>query len=139
MKPSARPSAARQAAQDAADAPLIAKLIECERCNDVEYHVKCKQWHHRKVPCNEAHLYQATREPPAKEHLTGTMYIAGTGAFKGERAEWPHLQMHPPECKCLPKHHPRYWAHCSGQHVPGETVIAESAHRELCRLNGIKL
>ena len=133
-----------QAAQDAEDAPLIQKLTECERCNKVHYHVQCKQWHHPKVPCDEAHLYPMP-EPPMpmtdlKRYLTGTMYIAEFGAVQGDRAEWPFLDIPPVECKCLPQRHPRFCTHNSGRHVPGSHVFYEGeARRELCRRNGVEL
>ena len=131
---------ARQAAQDAADAPLIEKLIDCERRTMVEYHVQCKQWHHPNVPCDEAHLYPM-RKPLVSDlqYLTGTMYVEGVGAVKGKRAEWPFMDIGNRKCRCLPEEHPRFCAHCGGRHVPGTRVIRECAHHELCRRNGVQV
>lgn len=114
---------ARQAAQDAEDAPLIQKLIDCERCHAIDYHVACRQWHHPHVLCKDAHLYPVRKLciplPELKKYLTGTMYIAGIGAVVGERAEWPFLGMgNSLQCKCLTKDHRLYWKHESGHHVP---------------------
>ena len=134
---------AEAAAQEALDAPLIKKLIECERHNKLEYHPSCKQWHHPKVPCDKAHLYPMSKLPlplaDLKQYLTGTMHVAGYGAIVGERAEWPLLGL-PMKCKCLPENHPRFFMHDGGKHVHGCSVFDPGdARRELGRRNGVKL
>lgn len=119
----------RQAEQDEADAPLIAKLIDCEKRNCVRYHALCKQWHHLKVPCDEAHLYPMastsweTREIYRK-NMTGTIHFEGSGALRCEGPE-SHgaCGSISRDCKCLPESHARFWEHRAGQHVTGSYVI----------------
>ena len=49
--------------EDAAVAALKERLADCERRGLVRYHDACDQWHHPKVPCEEAHRWPVRTLP----------------------------------------------------------------------------
>ena len=128
--------AQRQAEQELADAPLKEQLADCERRNNIGFHASCGQWHHERVPCADAHKWPRKQLwPKFKEWSTGTMFIEGVGAVKGDRTPeecmWEKGQctgtihgklLH--RCDfCVPPGHRLSMAHRCGRHVPGEYVF----------------
>ena len=128
--------AQRQAEQELADAPLKEQLADCERRNNIGFHASCGQWHHQRVPCADAHKWPRKQLwPKFKEWSTGTMFIEGIGAVKGDRTPeecmWEKGQctgtihgklLH--RCDfCVPPGHRLSMAHWCGRHVPGEYVF----------------
>ena len=93
--------------QDEAVAALKARLADCERRGLVRYHEACGQWHHPKVPCEEAHRWPMRTLPEDfHERATGTLHVEGIGPVQGQRK--------PEECFVL-------WGRCYGavKPVPG--------------------
>ena len=97
----------RKMKQDEAVAALKARLADCERRGLVRYHEACGQWHHPKVPCEEAHRWPMRTLPEDfHERATGTLHVEGIGPVQGQRK--------PEECFVL-------WGRCYGavKPVPG--------------------